>query len=179
MAPEVARESPYNQSVDVYSFGILLWELCSGEKPFFGYSSGKHMQHIVIGGERPPMDSQHTAYWPANLQWLMNHCWAPFPVVRPSFTVVLEVLQDIMEGKESVPTSLTRLSLETTKVDPAIDAPPGGFSGLLPPLTRGRRHETTGNVKAVELKKEGAQTLKLLAKGSSIRSRSWGFSMKR
>ena len=77
MAPEIAKDCPYDKSVDVYSFGILLWEMCAAEKPFYGYSSGKHMQLVVIGGERPKMDSQHTSNWPMNLQWLMKRCWSP------------------------------------------------------------------------------------------------------
>ena len=175
MAPEVAREAHYNQSVDVYSFGILLWELCSAEKPFYGYSSNKHMQQVVIGGERPSMDSNHTSHWPANLQWLMNHCWSPFPITRPSFSVILEILQDILDGKESVPKS----ALEALHVDPAIEAPTNGFSHLFQPLSRKKRHETTGNVKDIEQTKDDFQKLKLPTKGNTNRSRSWGFVMKR
>jgi serine/threonine protein kinase len=179
MAPEVARELPYNQSVDVYSFGIILWELCSGEKPFYGYSSGKHMQHVVIGGERPPMDSNHKANWPANLQWLMNHCWSPFPVVRPSFAVILEILQDILDGNETVPPSLTKHALEKTNVNPAIEAPIGGFSSLFPPLSRKKRHETTGAINNNDVSKDDCHKIKSPAKNGNTRSRSWGFIVKR
>ena len=112
MAPEVAKECPYDRSVDVYSFGILLWELCSAEKPFFGYSSGKHMQQVVIGGERPKMDAQHTAYWPLNLQWLMKRCWSAFPAVRPSFSDIKLVLADILMSKEEIPETLVPLAEE-------------------------------------------------------------------
>ena len=184
MAPEVAREAPYNQSVDVYSFGILLWELCSGEKPFYGYSSNKHMQHIVIGGERPPMDSQHKSYWPINLQWLMNHCWSPHPVLRPSFAVILEVLQDILDGKESIPASFANQSLEKTTVNPAVEAPVGGFAGLFP-MSRKKRHETTGNIgkNHDETRDGNAHHLKSPTgktnSGNNTRSRSWGFAVKR
>jgi serine/threonine protein kinase len=183
MAPEVAREAPYNQTVDVYSFGILLWELCSGEKPFYGYSSNKHMQNVVIGGERPPMDSHHKAYWPMNLQWLLNHCWSPHPILRPSFSTILEVLQDILDGKESVPASLCNHALEKTNVDPAVEAPVGGFASLFP-MSRKKRHETTGNI----VKSNGDSTA---ANGdnhksptaktncNTTRSRSWGFVVKR
>lgn len=103
MAPEVAQELPYEKSVDVYSFGILLWELCSAEKPFFGYSSNKHMNKVILGGERPRMDSKHTADWPINLQWLMARCWSPLASLRPSFSDVKEILADILNGKESLP----------------------------------------------------------------------------
>lgn len=106
MAPEVAKEQNYNETVDVFSFGILLWEMCSAEKPFYGYGSGKHMQQVVLGGERPKMDSNHTANWPNNLQWLIKKCWETSPSARPSFTMVKQVLKDILRGKECIPQDL-------------------------------------------------------------------------
>lgn len=178
MAPEVARESPYNTSVDVYSFGILLWELCSGEKPFYGYSSNKHMQQVVIGGERPKMDSHHTSLWPTNLQWLMHHCWSPFPVLRPSFQVILEVLQDILDGKESVPPSSGESPVEGhERANHGVEAPPGGFGGFFQPLSR-LRAKTSGSVTDAALPEEGFRALKPSSLGGG-RSRSWGFGHKK
>jgi serine/threonine protein kinase len=106
MAPEVARAAPYNQSVDVYSFGILLWELCSGERAFGRSSRGNLLCQVVFGGDRPPMDAKRTEYWPANLVRLIQRCWASSPGERPSFDVILEVLQDILDGNENVPIAL-------------------------------------------------------------------------
>jgi len=103
MAPEVAKDQDYNESVDVYSFGILLWELCAAEKPFYGFGSGKHMQQVVLGGERPKMDGTHTAHWPNNLQWLMKKCWSEHICVRPDFTTIKGVLKDILNGKHDIP----------------------------------------------------------------------------
>jgi hypothetical protein len=92
----VAQGHPYEKSVDVYSFGILLWEMCSLEKPFAGYSSKKHYQHIVLNGERPKMDSSHTAHWPAALQCLMKACWSANSETRPAFSAVKEALDEIV-----------------------------------------------------------------------------------
>ena len=117
MAPEVAKEAPYDKSVDVYSFGILLWELCSAEKPFFGYSSNKHMHRVVLAGERPKMDSQHTSDWPENLQWLMNHCWHSSASLRPTFSDVKQVLKDILNGKDKLPKRLASISSEEEEQD--------------------------------------------------------------
>jgi serine/threonine protein kinase len=100
MACEVILAKPYNQMVDVYSFGILLWEMCSAEKPFAGYSSAKHMQNVVLNGERPPMDSRHIMFWPVNLQWLITKCWSNDPNERPSFTVIKETIREILLEKK-------------------------------------------------------------------------------
>ena len=92
----VAKGEPYEKSVDVYSFGILLWEMCALEKPFAGYSSKKHYQHIVLAGERPKMDHTHTAHWPSALQSLMKSCWSADSTARPAFSSVKEILEDIV-----------------------------------------------------------------------------------
>lgn len=97
MAPEVASDLPYNKAVDVYSFAILLWELCSLEKPFQGYSSQKHLKDVIIGGERPKMDYAHTALWPVSLQWLMKCGWSADASKRPSFTTIRETLEAVLK----------------------------------------------------------------------------------
>ena len=93
-APEVAQGSrSYDLTVDVYSFGILLWELCSATKPFYGYSTNKHMQRVVVRGERPTMDVLHTQHWPLALQTLMKHCWSTSPLQRPCFSQIVAILE--------------------------------------------------------------------------------------
>lgn len=55
------------------------------------------MREVVIGGERPKMDSSHTAHWPVVLQWVMKSAWSADPNTRPSFTIVLQTLQKVLE----------------------------------------------------------------------------------
>ena len=148
MAPEVARDLPYDQSVDVYSFGILLWELCSAEKPFFGYSSGKHMQQVVNGGERPKMDTSHTAHWPMNLQWLMTRCWSTTAAARPKFNVVVEILEDILESKEELPEHVRRETIDENV--PVTPPPTGGFGKMFSRKAK-RRAVTTGKIDTKEI----------------------------
>ena len=47
MAPEVARSRPYGTSAEVYSFGILLWQLASHERPFAGMDMQRHARQGV------------------------------------------------------------------------------------------------------------------------------------
>lgn len=187
MSPEVAKECPYDKSVDVYSFGILLHELVSGEKPFYGYSSGKHMQQVVIGGERPKMDSQHTANWPANFKCLLKHCWSAFPSLRPSFAEIKVVLQDILDGKEEVRSSLCNPGENGS--GSAVLSPAGGFiGGLFNPLSRKKTRAKTigGSTSSAgsdadsdqpSLVKEGIKGLRPPAKAG--RARTWGFGHRR
>ena len=189
MAPEVAKECPYDKSVDVFSFGILLHEVVSGEKPFYGYSSGKHMQQVVLGGERPKMDAQHTGHWPDNLKWLLKHCWSEAPSMRPSFAEIKVVLQDILDGKDDVHPFMRAAENSTGSLIPSSS---GGFiGGFFHPLSRKKaRARTTGSNCSGEsdsgsnssgdpasVAKEGIKGLKPPAKAG--RARSWGISHRR
>jgi serine/threonine protein kinase len=160
---------PYDKSVDVYSFGILLWEMCSAEKPFFGYSSNKHMQNVVVGGERPKMDSHHTQYWPTNLQWLMKSCWDASPAARPSFQIIVDVLVSMLHGEEAVPESSVEVS-KPFALD--VDMPAGGLSSLFRPIRI--RSKTTGGTGSIPPKESFKDAKRTQSNDSQGRGRTWG-----
>ncbi|CAN0396804.1 unnamed protein product [Pylaiella littoralis] len=91
MSPEVCKGLPYNEKVDVYSFAIVLWELCTLRKPFAGMNVADHYREVVIGRLRPPLHPQ----WPAGLQNLMQACWHEDPDHRPSILEAREILLQI------------------------------------------------------------------------------------
>lgn len=169
MAPEVAKELHYNASVDVYSFGILLWELCSAEKPFYGYGSGKHMNQVVLGGERPKMDSAHTAFWPSNLQWLMKKCWSASSSDRPTFTFVKQVLEDILQGKESIPRDVETVDVPE---DRECSLPPKRSSMFR--VSRAPRGITLGASPPAP-----GSFIGMVTADKPRRSRTWGFGTRR
>lgn len=96
MAPEVAKNWKYDKMVDVYSFGILLWEIAALRPAFVEYETPEQMQNVWNGDERPPMQQ----WWHVELQWLMKKCWSYFAKSRPEFDVVKETLEKILEEKE-------------------------------------------------------------------------------
>jgi Protein tyrosine and serine/threonine kinase len=145
MSPEVAEDKPYNQAVDVYSFGILLWEMCAAEKPFDGYSAQKHMNQVVKGNERPKLDHSHTSCWPPNLIWLMKNCWSQYPVKRPTFTMIKQVLRDILCEKYTVPTSV--LAIERRNSSSMSTVPKLVRSAS--PVTVAKHDLTSGDTKSV------------------------------
>ncbi|KAL7493566.1 hypothetical protein ACHAWT_002578 [Skeletonema menzelii] len=53
MAPEVCFHDPYNEKADVYSFGMMLYQVASLVTPFDGYSSYDHEKEVLRGGFRP------------------------------------------------------------------------------------------------------------------------------
>lgn len=62
-APEVFDGRRYNEKADVYSFGVILWELCTREVPFSNLSSFA-IPVLVIKGKRPDVRSTHPGYLP-------------------------------------------------------------------------------------------------------------------
>jgi len=53
MAPEVAFATPYNEKADVYSFGIMLYQVASLVTPFEGFTLYRHEKEVLCGGNRP------------------------------------------------------------------------------------------------------------------------------
>jgi serine/threonine protein kinase len=89
MAPEVARSEPYNLTADVYSFGLLLWQVCSLDLPYDGMNRQDHSEMVVHGNERPPLDPN----WSTPLRILMKRAWEPDPAVRPSMDSIYKILR--------------------------------------------------------------------------------------
>uniref|UniRef100_A0A7S2P623 Protein kinase domain-containing protein n=1 Tax=Leptocylindrus danicus TaxID=163516 RepID=A0A7S2P623_9STRA len=89
MAPEVALVQPYNAKADVYSFGILLWEICSLEIPFDGYSVEKHSKLVVNKNQRPKIKKG----WPKCATMIMQRCWSPDIFSRPDISQIAELLK--------------------------------------------------------------------------------------
>ena len=80
MAPEIAREEAYNELIDVYSMGIMLWEMIAEEKAFDGYSLDMHEILIVQIGNRPDIDPS----WPEPIRIIIQSCWSHDYKQRPS-----------------------------------------------------------------------------------------------
>jgi len=83
------QHRPYDQKVDVYSFGIVLWELITGMLPFANMTAVQAAFAVVNKGVRPaiPQDCLPT------LGEIMTRCWDPNPDVRPPFTEVVRMLE--------------------------------------------------------------------------------------
>ncbi|KAL3616723.1 hypothetical protein CASFOL_039117 [Castilleja foliolosa] len=86
MAPELLNggSSMVSEKVDVFSFGIVLWEILTGEEPYANMHYGAIIGGIVNNTLRPLVPSFCDPEW----RLLMEQCWAPDPLARPSFTEI-------------------------------------------------------------------------------------------
>ncbi|XP_039794094.1 uncharacterized protein LOC120659898 isoform X2 [Panicum virgatum] len=86
MAPELLNGSSnkVSEKVDVFSFGIVMWEILTGEEPYANMHYGAIIGGIVNNTLRPPVPASCDPEW----RRLMEQCWAPDPAQRPAFTEI-------------------------------------------------------------------------------------------
>jgi serine/threonine protein kinase len=91
VAPEVFRRDPsYNETVDVYSYAMILFYLLDG-KPPWPYDNGMvTARKAADEGDRPPVPR----HWDMRLQNLLQEMWHETPSNRPPFRMILKVLNE-------------------------------------------------------------------------------------
>ncbi len=93
-APEILQERAYDRAVDVYSFGIVLWEIWTRALPFADLKTIWAIRAAVVGGTRPPVPADAPVAYVA----LMTQCWQPEPAARPTFAACSVALDAVPAG---------------------------------------------------------------------------------
>uniref|UniRef100_A0A5K3EZU0 Protein kinase domain-containing protein n=1 Tax=Mesocestoides corti TaxID=53468 RepID=A0A5K3EZU0_MESCO len=89
MAPEIMRGEPCSFKVDVWSFGVLVWEILTCEVPFNGVDYGAIIYGVASNIFSLPIPTD----CPTEFRVLMKRCWCPKPRNRPSFPQILSQLE--------------------------------------------------------------------------------------
>lgn len=89
MAPEVIEHKPYDHKADIFSFGVVLWELLTGKLPYDHLTPLQAAVGVVQKGLRPaiPNDTH------PKLVELLVKCWEQDPASRPDFSEIITILQ--------------------------------------------------------------------------------------
>ncbi|PKC66281.1 kinase-like protein [Rhizophagus irregularis] len=93
IAPEIFKGSALSKESDVYSMGMIMWELTTGCKPFANVKDNIHLIIQIIDGERPEIITEDTLECYANL---MKSCWDPDPPKRPSISDINNICENIV-----------------------------------------------------------------------------------
>ncbi|KAJ9141537.1 hypothetical protein P3X46_032062 [Hevea brasiliensis] len=108
MAPEVLRNEPSDEKCDVYSFGVILWELCTMQQPWGGMNPmqvvgavGFQQRRLDIPNDMDPVIAD-----------IIRKCWQTDPKLRPTFAEIMAALKPLQKPITSAqvprPSSSTR-----------------------------------------------------------------------
>ncbi|XP_058466137.1 insulin-like receptor isoform X2 [Malaya genurostris] len=88
MSPESLKDGVFSSSSDVFSYGVVLWEMATlASQPYQGLTNDQVLRYVIDGGvmERPEN-------CPDKLYDLMRRCWQHRPTARPSFIDIIKML---------------------------------------------------------------------------------------
>jgi len=92
MAPEALKEMKYSHKSDVWSFGVVIWEIVTEKEPWDDMTPMEVALAVLREGKRLYIPDTDT-----NLQMLMRLCWYESPEDRPNFETISRVLSPIPE----------------------------------------------------------------------------------
>ena len=129
MAPESALNQPYDESIDMYSYGLILYEVMTGCAPYTGLNSSNMIEKVFLRNQRPSFeydDFGRQVRISEPIRRFLEQCWSPQPSLRPKASTAEEFFTNLeMEAnvKKSLQRSLTTALLsafskkDTIKLD--------------------------------------------------------------
>ncbi|CAK6951109.1 insulin-like growth factor 1a receptor [Scomber scombrus] len=154
MSPESLKDGVFTTMSDVWSFGVVLWEIATlAEQPYQGMSNEQVLRFVMEGGLLDKPDN-----CPDMLFELMRMCWQYNPKMRPSFLEIISSINDELDppfrelsffhSEDNKPPDTEELDMEvenmenipldpaSTRQPSAAVAPSLGCAGGTPPPTQ-------------------------------------------
>ncbi|DBA79881.1 TPA: hypothetical protein ACH3X1_008206 [Trebouxia sp. C0004] len=99
MPPEVLSHGKMTRAADIYSFGMLMWEIYTGSSVFKGLTVGQVFFAVVYQAQRPAIPED----CPDAFVTLMTSCWSADPLQRPTFRQITKDLQLLRKASQVSP----------------------------------------------------------------------------
>ncbi|XP_073843796.1 mitogen-activated protein kinase kinase kinase 13 wallenda isoform X2 [Musca autumnalis] len=109
MAPEVIRNEPCSEKVDIWSYGVVLWEMLTCEIPYKDVDSSAIIWGVGNNSLKLPIPSS----CPEGFKLLVKLCWNTKPRNRPSFRQILSHLE--IAGPELLRSKTDKQYFETQR----------------------------------------------------------------
>ncbi len=90
MAPEIMARECYRPGSDVYSFGIIAWEIFTSRVPFKNLNPAQVIMMVASQKRRPPFRKSDAV--PEDIKILIEKCWEHDINQRPDFMLVVHEL---------------------------------------------------------------------------------------
>ncbi|XP_059382831.1 insulin-like growth factor 1 receptor isoform X2 [Carassius carassius] len=141
MSPESLKDGVFTTMSDVWSFGVVLWEIATlAEQPYQGMSNEQVLRFVMEGGLLDKPDN-----CPDMLFELMRMCWQYNPKMRPSFLEIISSIKDDLEAgfkemsffysEENKPPDTEELDMENVGAMENVPLePPSSLQPLAPSL---------------------------------------------
>src|SRR3989337_377576 len=104
MAPEILQGKKYTMASDIYSFGMIMWELITGRMPFWDQNNDIELIIKICKNFRPPIIRNA----PKGYVELMQKCWDSDPNKRPTTVYILDTLINMVEIEKENPTGIIK-----------------------------------------------------------------------
>ncbi|RHZ82886.1 hypothetical protein Glove_103g149 [Diversispora epigaea] len=94
VAPEVQCGQIYTTKSDIYSIGILMWEVITGETPYGDHEHDTDLAFAIVSGYRPTISENI----PLEYATLMKQCWDANPDNRPDVITLNEKMESLIKS---------------------------------------------------------------------------------
>ncbi|POG58115.1 kinase-like domain-containing protein [Rhizophagus irregularis DAOM 181602=DAOM 197198] len=105
IAPEVIIGKEQTFKSDVYSIAMLMWEISSGQPPFYNYEHDYDLAMNIVNGIRPKI----VPGTPLEYKNLMKQCWDANPSKRPDIFTLGDKMREINYFNQTKSSELSQL----------------------------------------------------------------------
>ncbi|RHZ61709.1 hypothetical protein Glove_346g205 [Diversispora epigaea] len=124
MAPELFKNQPYSYASDIYSLGMIMWQLTSGHRPFHDQEHGPKLILNILDGKRPEITEDTPERW-VNLMKRYDDIWFEFNEAEEKRLEMVESKKPFVKnpGYEHPDSRYYSRSLNSISIIPAAQIP--------------------------------------------------------